>query len=127
MGFHARYAQLDEAAERAVGERWDACGVAQDVRLLRWLWEGRVAAVGGDAPAFECFGGAEAAEAEARGFSYLHEVLLAGWGCPIAELLWLEDLAKSCGERKRWTCFLSSSPLNVRGGVASPANMMALV
>jgi hypothetical protein len=60
------------------------------------------------------------------GFCY-HEVLLAGWGCPIAELLFLEDLAAWCLANKRWTFFLTSCPLNVPGGVASPANMMAMV
>lgn len=123
QGFHVRYAQLDEAQERAVGQAWPpaSCGVHQDVRLLQWLWDSHVAAVGGDAPALENFPPDEKA-----GFM-LHEVLLSGWGCPIAEMLCLDDLAAFCRERKRWTFFVSSSPLNVQGGVGSPANMMALV
>lgn len=56
-----------------------------------------------------------------------HEVLLAGWGCPIGELLWLGDLARECVEQKRWTFFVVSVPLNVSGGVASPANMAAIL
>lgn len=121
-GFHARYAELGPEDEREVGEAWPPafCGVHQDARLLRWLWDSHVAAVGGDTPAWEGFPTDEKA-----GFSF-HEVLLAGWGCPIAELLWLEDIAVSCRDRKRWTFFLTSAPLNVHGGVGSPANMLAL-
>ncbi|KAI7781843.1 hypothetical protein LA080_014333 [Diaporthe eres] len=121
-GFHARYAELGPEDEREVGETWPPafCGVHQDARLLRWLWDSHVAAVGGDTPAWEGFPTDEKA-----GFSF-HEVLLAGWGCPIAELLWLEDVAVSCRDRKRWTFFLTSAPLNVHGGVGSPANILAL-
>ncbi|KAJ0108416.1 hypothetical protein J7T55_005393 [Diaporthe amygdali] len=121
-GFHAQYAELGTKDEREVGEAWPpaSCGVDQDLRLLKWLWDSHVAAVGGDSPAWEGF----PSDGEA-GFTF-HEVLLAGWGCPIAEMLWLEDLAASCRERKRWTFFLTSAPLNVHGGVASPANMLAL-
>ncbi|KAH7137405.1 hypothetical protein B0J13DRAFT_505986 [Dactylonectria estremocensis] len=122
-GFSARYHELPEDEEREVGEAWPpaSCGVNQDVRLLKWLWDKQFAAVGGDAPGWEAFPIDESA-----GFFY-HEVLIAGWGCPVAELLWLEDLSQWCREKKRWTFFLSSCPLNVHGGVASPANMIALV
>ncbi|KAM5344311.1 hypothetical protein ACJ41O_012848 [Fusarium nematophilum] len=122
-GFSSRYQHLSEEEEKAVGEAWPpaSCGVKQDKRLLEWLWDNKFAAVGGDAPGFEVFPVNQDA-----GFCF-HEVLIAGWGCPIAELLWLEDLAEWCRKAKRWTFFLSSCPLNVYGGVASPANMMALV
>ncbi|KPM42904.1 hypothetical protein AK830_g3614 [Neonectria ditissima] len=122
-GFSARYHELHEDEEREIGEAWPpaSCGVEQDPRLLKWLWDNHFSAVGGDAPGWEAFPVKESA-----GF-FFHEVLIAGWGCPIAELLWLEDLATWCRENKRWTFFLSSCPLNVHGGVASPANMIALV
>ena len=122
-GYMTKYNDMSQEEERVAGKADPpaSCGVKQGRGLLAWLWEGRFAAVGGDAPGWEAFPGDESA-----GFLF-HEVLIAGWGCPIAELLWLEDLAEWCRERKRWTFFLSSCPLNVYGGVASPANMMALV
>jgi hypothetical protein len=43
----------------------------------------------------------------------MHEVLLAGWGGPIGELFWLEELATYCEEQKRWTFFVTSEPCNV--------------
>lgn len=48
----------------------------------------------------------------------MHEVLLAGWGCPIGELFDLEKLAAECRRQKRWSFFVSSEPCNVPGGVA---------
>jgi hypothetical protein len=43
--------------------------------MMRWLWE-NVAAVAGDHPTFECWPTQQADWS-------LHEVLLAGWGCPV--------------------------------------------
>lgn len=122
-GYTHSYLKLGKDEERAVGQKLppQGCGVEQDVRLLEWLWENHFAAVAGDSPGFESFPPKKDA-----GF-LLHEVLLAGWGCPIGEMLWLEDLALACASRKRYTFFVASSPLNVFGGVASPANMMAIL
>ncbi|KAB8253992.1 hypothetical protein BDV32DRAFT_157365 [Aspergillus pseudonomiae] len=57
-----------------------------------------------------------------------HGGSLIGWlGCPIGELLWLEHLARACGDHKKWTFFLTSTPLNVPGGVSNPAKMIAIL
>lgn len=47
-------------------------------------------------------------------------------GCPIGELWNLEELAKVCAEQKQYSFFLTSAPLNVPGGVASPPNAVAV-
>jgi hypothetical protein len=57
----------------------------------------------------------------------MHEVFLAGWGMPIGEMFDLEALAVECRKRDRWTFFLCSEPLNVKGGVASPPNAIAIL
>lgn len=49
---------------------------------------------------------------------YLHEKLLALWGCPIGELWDLEKLADKCAERKQWTFFLASAPNHVKGNLS---------
>jgi hypothetical protein len=46
---------------------------------------------------------------------------------PIGELFDLEELAEKCRERKRWAFFLTSVPLKVPGGVASPGNAVAIL
>ncbi|PVH76622.1 hypothetical protein DL98DRAFT_425184 [Cadophora sp. DSE1049] len=122
-GYTKSYLKLGKEDEESAGKLLppQTCGVRQDIRLLKWLWENHFSAVGGDSPSFESF----PANADA-GFMF-HEVLLAGWGCPIGEMFWLEDLAKTCREKKRYSFFVASSPLNIEGGVASPANIMAIL
>ncbi|KAL8694634.1 MAG: hypothetical protein Q9218_000729 [Villophora microphyllina] len=56
----------------------------------------------------------------------LHEILLSGWGMPIGELFDLEELAAQCRRLDRWSFFLTSEVCNVPGGVASPANALAI-
>ncbi|KAI0491097.1 hypothetical protein F4859DRAFT_33751 [Xylaria cf. heliscus] len=92
-------------------------GVEQSEAMLRWIWD-HFAAVAGDQPSFECWPTKESWQ--------LHEVLLAGWGCPIGELFDLEKLAQNCRAEGRWTFFVSSEPCNVPGGVASPPNVLAI-
>ncbi|KAH7089251.1 hypothetical protein FB567DRAFT_328739 [Paraphoma chrysanthemicola] len=122
-GYTKHYTALSASDEVELGKRMDliTTGVQQDVRTLQWMWENRFAAVGGDSPSFEAF----PPNVEA-GFVY-HEVLLAGWGCMIGEMWDLEALAEWCKEEERWSFFLASVPLNVVGGVGSPANVMAIV
>ncbi|KAL1861348.1 hypothetical protein VTK73DRAFT_7136 [Phialemonium thermophilum] len=97
------------------------CGVEQDERTLRWIWD-NFAAVAGDHPTFECW---PATPAEGVPFSF-HEVLLSGWGCPLGELFDLERLAAHCEREGRWSFFVTSEPCNVTGGVASPPNILAI-
>jgi kynurenine formamidase len=93
-------------------------GLEQSTEMLEWLWSNHFAAVGGDAASFECY-------PPQKDF-YLHEVLLAGWGCPIGELFHLERLSEKCRETGRYHFFVTSEPCNVVGGVASPPNILAI-
>ena len=56
----------------------------------------------------------------------IHDFQLAMWGSPIGELWDLERLGEVCREKKRWSFMLTSAPLNVEGGVASPPNALAI-
>jgi hypothetical protein len=57
----------------------------------------------------------------------LHRRLIAGLGMPLGELWDLDELAATCAAAGRYECCVVSVPLNVPGGVASPANAMAIV
>ncbi|KAI9933946.1 hypothetical protein MW887_005018 [Aspergillus wentii] len=92
-------------------------GVENSIEFAEWLWDSRIAAVCTDSPGFEAM--------PSKGF-FLHPVLLAGFGMPIGELFDLEALAKQCESSERSTFFFTSEPLNVRGGVASPPNAIAI-
>lgn len=87
------------------GQRWG--GVEQSEEMVDWLHDCYFAAVAGDSPAFEAW--------PSNKEFYLHEYLLAMWGCPIGELLDLEKLTEKCREEGRWTFFVASSPNNCHG------------
>ncbi|KAL3421586.1 hypothetical protein PVAG01_08032 [Phlyctema vagabunda] len=85
---------------------------------IEWLWNKHFSAVAGDTIAFEAWPPTPGAG--------LHDYLLAMFGTPIGELWNLEELAKVCKKLNRWSFFLTSAPLNVVGGVASPPNALAV-
>lgn len=118
-GWHAQHAQLPESQLRAYQAQFPHRfgGVEQSEEMIRWVWD-NFSAVAGDQPSFEAW--------PSRQDWYLHEVLLAGYGCPIGELFWLEGLAERCAREGRWSFFVTSEPCNVPGGVASPPNILAI-
>ncbi|KAI1438815.1 hypothetical protein GGR50DRAFT_302210 [Xylaria sp. CBS 124048] len=108
----------DEQLEAQISYTAPTCGgVEKSERVLRWIWE-NFSAVAGDQPAFEVW-------PPQQPWS-LHEVLLAGWGCPIGELFGLEKVSAHCAETGRYTFFVASEVCDVPGGVASPPNVLAI-
>lgn len=97
-----------------------ACvGVDASREAIEWVWNNHFAAVAGDALAWE------AVPYPSNSPSF-HQFLLALWGTPIGEFWDLEGLAATCAKLKRYSFFLTSIPLNVPGGVASPPNAIAI-
>ncbi|KAJ5769832.1 uncharacterized protein N7511_001883 [Penicillium nucicola] len=124
-GFTEAYNKLndDQRKELALRPSPDFSGVEATEEMVRWLWEKQFAAVAGDAPSFER-APIRGAHAD-KGFN-LHEWVLAGWGTPIGEMFDLEGLSRHCQAAGRYSFFLSSMPLKVVGGVASPPNAFAI-
>ncbi|KAJ4375805.1 hypothetical protein N0V83_001082 [Neocucurbitaria cava] len=138
-GFTRDYEKLGEQERKAVAERAPTfLGVESTKETLRWIWESGFVAVAGDAPSFEMSplvgahnkaGGiwkGESWEDEMQGGGLLHQWLLGGWGVMIGEMWDLERLCEKAVELGRATCFVSSVPLKVPGGVASPPNAVAI-
>lgn len=94
-------------------------GLAGNAETVEWLWDHHFSAVAGDAIAFEAW----PPQAPYR----LHDHLLAMWGTPIGELWNLEELAEVCKRDGKYSFFLTSAPLNINGGVASPPNALAIL
>ncbi|KAK7921306.1 hypothetical protein PG985_009328 [Apiospora marii] len=108
-------------AERQAGTQGaTSIGVAPCEETVRWLYGHHPAAVGGDTIGFE------ALPRDPDNVWCLHEWLLVFWGTPIGELWDLERLGEICRDLHRWTFFLTSAPLNVRGGVGSPPGAIAV-
>jgi hypothetical protein len=75
-----------EAASYATNIPNAAIGIKSCEESLRWIWEKQFSAVAGDMPAFEAIPFQSTSH-------WMHEWLLAGWGCPIGELFDLEKEA----------------------------------
>ncbi|EPE28302.1 Putative cyclase [Glarea lozoyensis ATCC 20868] len=125
-GFSAAYNKLSDAEQRAFPDREPPglLGLEATKNVLRWIWENKFAAVGGDSPSFER-GPATGPYNDPE--TTLHQWLLAGWGLPIGEMFDLEKLASECRRLGRYSFFLSSVPLHIPGGVASPPNAIAIL
>lgn len=112
-------------------------GLAPGAECAQALWDLHVSAVASDTPALEV-GPASAVlpdfDAPADGDpvlaraerTTLHVRLLVLLGMPIGELFDLEALAGDCAADGRYSCMLTSAPLNLPNGVGSPPNAVAI-
>ncbi|KAJ4347273.1 uncharacterized protein N0V89_011213 [Didymosphaeria variabile] len=139
-GFTRDYEALGDAERKAQGAKPVAefLGVESSKDVLQWIWESGFVAVAGDAPSFEMSplvgkhnepGGiwkGESWENEMQGGGLIHQWCLAGWGVTIGEMFDLERLCEKADQLGRYTCFVSSVPLKIPGGVASPPNAVAI-
>lgn len=104
-----------ERRTRAAGARSPGLGGGE--AMLEFLWDWGVAAVAADGPTLESW--------PVEG-TFLHPHLLGRLGIPIGELWWLDALADRAQGDGRYSCFLTSAPLHVTGGIGSPANALAI-
>jgi hypothetical protein len=110
-------------------------GIEPSLRAAEVLWDLHIAAVGCD-PALDPIPGkwatlAEPPTAEQRadpafalGLS-LH-ALLPFLGLSIGEFFDLDALAADCAEGNDWYCMVTTAPMQLPGGVATPANAIAV-
>jgi kynurenine formamidase len=95
-------------------------GLAPTEETAAWLWDRHVSAVAADNMAVEV------APLDMSEGNFLHFRLIPGFGMPIGEFFWLDDLAAACASDGRWSFLFTSAPLNVPGGVGSPPNALAI-
>jgi hypothetical protein len=122
-GFLQWYQHASKEEQIASLDKYAFIGVESSMNSVKWLWNHHFAAVAGDTIGFEC----NPVDFKDESVVKLHEWLLAHWGTPIGELWDLERLAEVCRERNQWSFFLTSAPLNVFGGVATPPNVIAIL
>jgi hypothetical protein len=95
-------------------------GLLGDESMARYLWDSGFAAVAVDNPGVEVSPGDP-------WFGTLHRRLIPGLGFAIGELFTFGPLADACRSAGRYDFFFVSVPLNVPGGVGTPANAMAIL
>lgn len=137
-GYTEELLTTDPKAQAEMLKGHASAGLVGNEDSARWIWNHHFAAVAGDAIGFETFppasGGMHNIGTPPPFFTsnttdlkaVLHQYLLAFFGMPVGELWDLKNLSIKCAELKRWTFFLTSSPLNIPGGIASPPNALAI-
>lgn len=112
-------------------------GLEQNEVTASWLWNHEIAVAAADNIALEAWPATDSTlvvDAEASGkiprsshSGMLHRILIPLLGLTIGELWDLDALAGACAQRRRYDVFLTAQPLNMLGGVGSPANVMAIL
>ena len=93
-------------------------GIVQSEQSVRWLYDHHFSTIAADNTSVEL-------RPTVQDWN-LHDYLLPLWGTPIGELFDLEALSGKCRDLKRYSFFVTSAPLNVYGGIASPPNAIAI-
>jgi kynurenine formamidase len=95
-------------------------GLAGGEETAEWLWNNHFAAIAADNPALEAW------PHDLEVDKYLHFRLIPLLGFALGEMWYLEELAADCAEDGRYEFLVTSAPLNLRGGVGSPPNVLAI-
>lgn len=134
-GWLSYYRELDPDTRRAIAEprALRCCGLRRGVGTAAALWDLHVAAVAADNPGLEVMPAALSSDRDRwsedpqlAAESMLHFCLLGLLGIPIGELFDLDSLAEHCQSTGRFSFLLTSAPLNLLSGVATPANALAI-
>jgi kynurenine formamidase len=124
---------LSAEERRAMPGRLRSPGLIQAHETLAWLWDTRVSVIVSDNAGVECFPPVPTSPfnrdmpADA-GIppGLMHPTLIAIMGFVIGELWWLDELASDCALDGVYESLFVAKPLNLRGGVGSPANALAI-
>ena len=125
-GWVDKYLTLDPteremlAADMVDMSGFTAAGLSGGEEMSRFLWDSGVAAVACDNPCVEVV----PVDREAGS---LHRRLIPALGFAIGELFDFAALAVACRRERRHEFLFVSVPLNVTGGVGSPANAVAIL
>jgi kynurenine formamidase len=93
-------------------------GLAPSEDMVEFLWDSHVAAIAADNAALEVmYPGCD---------FWLHQRLLPLHGTPIGEYWALSELADRCRGHRRYEFFFVSVPFNLRGGIGSPPQAIAI-
>ncbi|WP_405784469.1 cyclase family protein [Streptomyces sp. NBC_01378] len=106
-----------------------ATGFAQTRSLAAWCWDHRIALMATDTFAVEVLpvlSDGDFHDSAPEDDGMMHQELIAKLGLPLGELWNLATLVQDSRTTGRWDSLLTVKPLNLTGGVGSPANATAL-
>ncbi|HEV7888537.1 MAG TPA: cyclase family protein [Acidimicrobiales bacterium] len=135
-GWTTWYRSLSTSARQELANNLQSPGLRPGIATARVLWDLHPAALAADNPAVEVWPPGALATAEEFQAAladpeqspeiFLHFALLPLLGLPLGEMWDLDALAADCAADGRYHCFLTSAPLNLKAGVASPCNALAM-
>jgi kynurenine formamidase len=112
-------------------------GLLQARETLAWLWDHGISIGASDNAGFEAIPSVPTSPfvsefdkrvgAEPIHAGLMHPTMIALMGLCLGELWDLEALAADCANTGVYECMVSCKPLNLTGGVGSPANAIAIV
>lgn len=129
------YLGTDADTRRVIANRTKLVTPGLDAaeEMAELLWDWQIAAIAADNPALEVWptrtDGTPDAEPGRWQMTYpwsLHSRIMAGLGVPIGEMWDLEALAEDSAAGGGYEGMLTSAPLNLVGGAASPANALVI-
>jgi kynurenine formamidase len=106
-----------------------ATGFRQHTSFLEWLWDHQVALFATDTFAVEVLPvdpDSPFRDTAPEDAGMMHQELIAKLGVPLGELWNLTALTADSRTTGQWDCLTVVKPLNMTGGVGSPANATAL-
>ncbi len=135
-GWLGWYRSLEYERRAELAQQYQAPGLRACTEMAALLWDLHIAAVAADNSSLEAWPPAAMASDEQRRALRtnpsvsmaisLHFDLLPLLGIPIGEMWDLDALAEDCSSEGTYYAFLTSAPLNLPGGVASPSNALAI-
>ena len=136
-GWLSWYRSLDDNGRRSYMESGHPnCGLRPCEPMWTLLWNLHIAAIGADNPSVEVWPPASFVEAdelpeilanrERMDEIFMHIRLLPLLGLPLGEFFDLDGLADDCASDGVYEFLFTSAPLNLKAGVASPPNALAI-
>lgn len=101
-------------------------GLATGVASVSWLWDNQISLIAADNLGVEGTGADDTSEFGEGRAGRLHPQLIPLLGMVLGELWKLDELAADCEADGVYEFFLTVKPLNLTGGVGSPANATAI-
>ena len=130
------FGELTAEERIAVRDALRCPGLLQARETVEWLWDHGVSVAASDNVGLEAIPSVpdspfvserdRAAGTDPIHAGLMHPTLIALLGLCIGELWDLEALAADCAADGTWECMVTCKPLNLVGGVGSPANAIAL-
>lgn len=118
---------LADGRAPAAGDVVASSGLIQSHRTLEWFWDQGLAFVASDNMAVEAVPAVPESPFDQRdGGGLMHQELIALLGIALGEMWRLSDLALDCERDGVYECLVVSKPLNLVGGIGSPANAIAI-